>query len=40
METAITVAMVLWTILAIGGILGVSAIIYIILSIIGEGFKH
>lgn len=40
MGTAITVGMFAWAMLVIGGIVGVLAVIYIILSIIGEGFKH
>lgn len=40
MGTAITVGMFAWAMLVIGGIVGVLAVIYIILSVIGEGFKH
>lgn len=40
METAITVGMVFWTIMGIGGILLLLTIIIAVLSIIADGYKH
>jgi hypothetical protein len=40
MDQAITVGAVLWTFIAIGGVVGVLAILIWVLSLFADAFKH